>query len=273
MFGVKRSREDDGPELAHHHKLPKKRDLSSQSSGCKPESTADLDLDLDLNQTLRFRAPTLTPVDSDDEDSSPKQHSRSNTSVGSSNKSAQSLCHSIGSTSHSVNPLFTTSGNVLRPNCSGTNVDSLPQSTSDQSFGTKGLSSIIPMHTQGPTTQSCMEDPAYGKDNDSLVSSARLPSPVSDDDHDTNMESVAPSDTDMAFYSHSPQCSPVPGCTESTSFLKPALCHSSTAQDSDATTRSSNPLTRKKPTLVMGYRADCDKCRRQIPGHYSHIIQ
>ncbi|KAJ5286797.1 hypothetical protein N7478_002483 [Penicillium angulare] len=65
MFGVKRSREDDGSELVHQHKLHKlqKRDPSSQSSGFRPDSTADLD----LNQTLRFRAPTLTPVDSDDE--------------------------------------------------------------------------------------------------------------------------------------------------------------------------------------------------------------
>lgn len=28
----------------------------------------------------------------------------------------------------------------------------------------------------------------------------------------------------------------------------------------------------KKPGFSMGYRADCDKCRRKVPGHYSHII-
>lgn len=24
--------------------------------------------------------------------------------------------------------------------------------------------------------------------------------------------------------------------------------------------------------LSMGYRADCDKCVRRVPGHYSHVV-
>ncbi len=28
-----------------------------------------------------------------------------------------------------------------------------------------------------------------------------------------------------------------------------------------------------KPMLVMGYRADCEKCKARVPGHYSHIIR
>lgn len=28
-----------------------------------------------------------------------------------------------------------------------------------------------------------------------------------------------------------------------------------------------------KPMLVMGYRADCNKCRARVPGHYSHILR
>ena len=30
--------------------------------------------------------------------------------------------------------------------------------------------------------------------------------------------------------------------------------------------------SKKKVTFFMGYRADCDKCQRKVPGHYSHII-
>lgn len=30
---------------------------------------------------------------------------------------------------------------------------------------------------------------------------------------------------------------------------------------------------RGKPMLVMGYRADCEKCRARVPGHYSHIVR
>lgn len=30
---------------------------------------------------------------------------------------------------------------------------------------------------------------------------------------------------------------------------------------------------RMKMGIAMGYRADCDKCQRRVPGHYSHIIR
>ncbi|KAL4990482.1 hypothetical protein BDW68DRAFT_154310 [Aspergillus falconensis] len=29
----------------------------------------------------------------------------------------------------------------------------------------------------------------------------------------------------------------------------------------------------KKLVFSMGYRADCDRCRNRVPGHYSHILQ
>ena len=28
-----------------------------------------------------------------------------------------------------------------------------------------------------------------------------------------------------------------------------------------------------KVTLSMGYRASCEKCRKQVPGHYNHIVR
>jgi hypothetical protein len=28
-----------------------------------------------------------------------------------------------------------------------------------------------------------------------------------------------------------------------------------------------------KIVFSMGYRADCDKCREKVPGHYSHILR
>ncbi|KAI9837161.1 MAG: hypothetical protein M1837_003122 [Sclerophora amabilis] len=28
-----------------------------------------------------------------------------------------------------------------------------------------------------------------------------------------------------------------------------------------------------KPALAMGYRADCEKCRARVPGHYSHVMR
>ncbi|KAI9799647.1 MAG: hypothetical protein M1833_003962 [Piccolia ochrophora] len=29
----------------------------------------------------------------------------------------------------------------------------------------------------------------------------------------------------------------------------------------------------KKTTLSLGYRADCEKCRAKVPGHYSHVVR
>ncbi|PGH13646.1 hypothetical protein AJ79_03494 [Helicocarpus griseus UAMH5409] len=37
----------------------------------------------------------------------------------------------------------------------------------------------------------------------------------------------------------------------------------------DSTPRPS----RTKLSIAMGYRADCDKCQRRLPGHYSHIVR
>ena len=37
--------------------------------------------------------------------------------------------------------------------------------------------------------------------------------------------------------------------------------------------REDNHQTGRSSRLVMGYRADCDKCRQKVPGHYSHIVR
>lgn len=36
---------------------------------------------------------------------------------------------------------------------------------------------------------------------------------------------------------------------------------------------TSSTVEKGKISFSMGYRADCDKCRRRVPGHYSHIIR
>lgn len=45
---------------------------------------------------------------------------------------------------------------------------------------------------------------------------------------------------------------------------------SNSSQSAAGTNRTSGS---KKISFSMGYRADCDKCRRKVPGHYSHIIR
>lgn len=31
--------------------------------------------------------------------------------------------------------------------------------------------------------------------------------------------------------------------------------------------------TKGKMTISMGYRADCEKCRMKVPGHYNHFVR
>lgn len=59
-----------------------------------------------------------------------------------------------------------------------------------------------------------------------------------------------------------------------------ATMHSSTtlatgSNENDAQFSAAGGLARKngKVLISMGFRADCDKCRRKVPGHYSHIIR
>ncbi|KAE8155220.1 hypothetical protein BDV25DRAFT_146341 [Aspergillus avenaceus] len=94
----------------------------------------------------------------------------------------------------------------------------------------------------------------------------RLPSPVSDgEDGSTHCKDTA-SDVDMATprrVSLSPsvdrnRISHMPRPNSSTDAVKP---------------KQPKNLSKKKATVSMGYRADCEKCRSKIPGHYSHIIR
>lgn len=43
-------------------------------------------------------------------------------------------------------------------------------------------------------------------------------------------------------------------------------------KDPDLNERSRIP-TSGKTMLSMGYRADCEKCRTRVPGHYNHVIR
>ncbi|GKZ20136.1 hypothetical protein AbraCBS73388_005362 [Aspergillus brasiliensis] len=96
----------------------------------------------------------------------------------------------------------------------------------------------------------------------------RLPSPVSDNGDAMAISSKdSVSDADMTYMSQ--PASPPPwysGATPDSS--QPAVSVGNSAREHHLSSSS-----KKKAALSMGYRADCDKCRRRVPGHYSHIIR
>lgn len=97
----------------------------------------------------------------------------------------------------------------------------------------------------------------------------RLPSPVSDTD-------MAMADMDPGYPYPYPTRVPTPGLDYGNVSPQPVAAHPmsrSTSSQSATRTPSPCPIPHRRSALVMGYRADCDKCRCKVPGHYSHIIQ
>lgn len=96
----------------------------------------------------------------------------------------------------------------------------------------------------------------------------RLPSPVSDNGDAMAISSKdSVSDADMTYMSQ--PASPPPWYSETTpDVLQPAGSMGSLKREQHIPSSS-----KKKAAISMGYRADCDKCRRRVPGHYSHIIR
>lgn len=103
----------------------------------------------------------------------------------------------------------------------------------------------------------------------------RLPSPVSEgEDAPTGDSKASPSDAEMSYtLSHpgSPRlCVQDQGLKGSHDpDMQQTVVNSIIA--SEEPVRATQP--QKKVTFFMGYRADCEKCRQKVPGHYSHITR
>ncbi|KAL3463165.1 hypothetical protein BJX64DRAFT_257726 [Aspergillus heterothallicus] len=102
--------------------------------------------------------------------------------------------------------------------------------------------------------------------------SPRLPSPVSDngDTHDKDSSG----DTEMAEDTPSQQPPSLNSASveaEAAAMRKRLSSLDLPDQGTADATPSAKPV--KKLAFSMGYRADCDKCRRRVPGHYSHITR
>ena len=96
----------------------------------------------------------------------------------------------------------------------------------------------------------------------------RLPSPVSDHEDAMAISSKdSASDADMTYLSQ--PASPPPWDPGATADLQPPTG----LADNLVRERSPTSASKKKIAFSMGYRADCEKCRRKVPGHYSHIIR
>lgn len=97
-------------------------------------------------------------------------------------------------------------------------------------------------------------------DYESYLRRRRLPSPISEDeamDSPTTMTGGMLDRLDMG--------------TEVCKPRAPLDRHGKI--NTSAAARGTAGLKGGKTTLSMGYRADCEKCRTRVPGHYNHVIR
>ncbi|PWY69574.1 hypothetical protein BO70DRAFT_365847 [Aspergillus heteromorphus CBS 117.55] len=218
----------------------------------------------------RFASSTLTPVESSDEDRD------DNALAETWNRQAQQGPQHVAPTLSA--DMDVDDGKELQhPAISGDTRSPIPQRLVDQSLtiSERAVShspyNAIPPAKNSVTRvvfESSASSPHQGAPKDPYSSQdrvwwcgQRLPSPVSDNGDGmpaSGKDSV--SDVDMS-YNISQPASP------------PDLHQPTFLTDHPMPEYTPVSPSKKKTAFSMGYRADCDKCRRRVPGHYSHIIR
>ncbi|KAF9886017.1 hypothetical protein FE257_012073 [Aspergillus nanangensis] len=123
--------------------------------------------------------------------------------------------------------------------------------------------------SEDPIPTASVQNPAQGQQYTTYEHSQRLPSPVSEgEDIPTNLSLTI---NYLGHASHS-NVDPLPADGPTLNLEQPSA--TLLGQDQRSTPyRKLGPSKKKKASVAMGFRADCEKCRRKIPGHYSHIIR
>ncbi|KAJ5242439.1 uncharacterized protein N7469_000766 [Penicillium citrinum] len=272
MFrSLKRSRDDSDDS----HPLDSKKVRPWQDTSTSISTTIPILEQPDTDQTIRFRAPTLTPIDSSDEEDNSKHALQTATIT--------KLSHSKPSPLHPNHPKLLLAADDLSP---------WQRQPSNQP-------SPIPhalIHHSLDISESALTAPAFGHDESD--SAPRLSAAAPPPQPDTMMEDVPQkihlpairlpspvSDTDMAMTDSIPEPQlqtvddypyrvPTPGLDYGTVSPIPVAAHPMSRHASRQNTPTPPcPIPHRRSALVMGYRADCDKCRCKVPGHYSHIVQ
>lgn len=159
------------------------------------------------------------------------------------------------------------------------NPSPIPQHIVNRSLTLSGAQSTVSSPSYFPTSTPAANQPEPDRDmtedgrfNDEIWNQrlpVRLSKPAVDDDV-IMVSADKPEDTEMDHSQSSPR-------SMKRAASSPA---STTGQYSQQTHEDlmkqaavSASTHRKRPALVMGFRADCEKCRCKVPGHYSHILR
>ncbi|KAJ5358736.1 uncharacterized protein N7496_011149 [Penicillium cataractarum] len=245
----------------------------------RPDSAADND------QSLRFQAPTLTPIDSSDDEGNFEKQGALGLSAGRPGKPKLHLGANVNTAEH-LRPVLA-SGDNLSPWLSGSQLGSvqpspIPHQLVNQSLTINGVPTTTPTHGYfpaeaspiAPSTQQDLHMTVDTTGNSvTLPPAIRLPSPVSDDGDAVmaTLENTGDADADAEMGDYLP-----PNFTQ-TASPAPSVDFSGVYQQAPPVmadnhhTSACTAAPRRRSPLVMGYRADCNKCQCKVPGHYSHI--
>ncbi|KAL1977613.1 hypothetical protein VTN31DRAFT_472 [Thermomyces dupontii] len=109
----------------------------------------------------------------------------------------------------------------------------------------------------------------------------RLPSPISEDG-DAASSPFPASGSSSSTRPHSPPSAALDTCTRQWLTVPEPDLEPTARQPGSAVDRTPSPAAgsvsdavprRTKISFSMGYRADCEKCRLRVPGHYNHIVR
>ncbi|KAL4972801.1 hypothetical protein BDW66DRAFT_143387 [Aspergillus desertorum] len=139
--------------------------------------------------------------------------------------------------------------------------------------GPEGGADNIKLFSHSTTTtanQQVLEDPCtYGPD---ALMDVDVPDSLSSEEANPIIETQSATDPIIPNLK-GPQSEPPPFTINTFHCLSSKEPSHGTPVSTEMSSSVSSINPAKKLVFSMGYRADCDRCRNRVPGHYSHILQ
>ncbi|GES63037.1 hypothetical protein ABOM_010980 [Aspergillus terreus] len=264
-FSTKRQREHEEPVVETHGRK-RARPLTIQPPGlCQKPFLPD-----SRHVTPKLDPPTLTPVESSDDDDDSKHVRHHLQSTGESQDTdLLDAGHSPMDIDSNRDTPFLNEGSNMHPWSTRAQDDNniqpspIPHNLVNQSLTLTDRHPLSPFSSQvaspagehGATHQRISQAPGVMMPAIHPCN-LRLPSPVSEGEDPQTSLGGASATVNMTDHllDHKLESGGLPS--------NKTMSQAATAK----------PGKKKKAPLAMGFRADCDKCRQKVPGHYSHII-
>ncbi|KAL3478237.1 hypothetical protein BJX99DRAFT_109743 [Aspergillus californicus] len=265
----KRQRDQEEPTSSYNEDLVRERKKHRPLPLRSPPKSSQRSNSIGTHPQTPLLA--LTPVESsEDEDDINKRFRTNRTAI----KAQQPLQNSrlpVYDLDTSMDIDSSGDGISMDDNCNTPRLLSAPPTSTCQSINTGHYATTFPKSTVVDLRGSPAPPHALSQDT-RWWHSPRLPSPVSDNGDAMTRNKDAPADTEMT-YDLGPSDS-IPSASLSVVDAEAADMRKRLSSLDLPDQENAGPPFKptKKLAFSMGYRADCDKCQRRIPGHYSHII-